>query len=326
MSDGEFIDSETITIEVAISLPSVPEDIPDDEISPYPASAGGSPERICFSWPEAQYAESYDLIVARDREFSLVVLEVRGLTEPHYCIGDPAPYISGEGLEPFQVYYWRVIVHNRHGEATYPETGFATGASEEGGEGEGEPSACITLYSPPFVPYADVVYQMISVPLYPEDPRPLAVLGDDLGPYYRFAWRLFHYESSDGQYHEFPDVPDMTPGIAFWIVANDRVEIDAHGWPVGTESDFVVRIPPGFFQLGCPFYFPVSWSEVKVRKGEVTVLVGDPANEWINPILYKYEFGSYVPSNILEPWKGYWVENVSDEEVELLIPPRVAVE
>jgi hypothetical protein len=169
------------------------------------------------------------------------------------------------------------------------------------------------------------MYQLISVPLYPEDPHPLAVLGDDLGQYIRSVWRLFWYDSSDDEYHEYPRVPRVEPGLSYWLVSRERVEFDAEGWPVSTEEDFAITIPPGFFQLGCPFFFPVSWEAVKVRKGDVTVPVGDPLNEWIHPILKKYENGGYVTTHILEPWKGCWIENLSDEEVELLIPPQVHI-
>ena len=110
------------------------------------------------------------------------------------------------------------------------------------------------------------------------------------------------------------------------LMPSERVEIDAQGWPVDTESDFAITIPPGLFQLGCPFYFPVSWWEIKVRNGDVTVPVGNPANQWISPLLREYEEGRYLSAEVIEPWKGYWVENVSDEEVELLIPPKMFFE
>ena len=56
---------------------------------------------------------------------------------------------------------------------------------------------------------------------------------------------------------------------------------------------------------------------------------GDPfqitRDAWIDPRLREYVNGSYVLANVLEPWSGYWVVNISDETVELLIPPKMFV-
>jgi hypothetical protein len=114
----------------------------------------------------------------------------------------------------------------------------------------------------------------------------------------------------------------MQPGLAYLLTSRNAVQINAEGQPVSTDDDFVIAIPPGLFYLGCPFPFAVSWSEVKVRKGEVTVNVLDPANQWISPILWKYEYGIYSFALDLEPFKGYVVENMSSEPAELLVPPR----
>ena len=331
VSDGEFTDSETVTIEVGTSFLSLPEPFPYDEVTPSQGAAGVDPEGVCFTWPEATNSEEYRFLVSRYRDFSSMDIEIEGLTEPLYCIGtattsltigglsEPQSNIRGPsasrtnvGLDYGQSYFWTVIGRNVHGEINYPVFGFFT-QMLEGTE----------IESPQ--PLPDSAYQMISIPLDPENPNPMAVLEDDLGPYYPAKWRLFRYESSDAQNHEYPDVPAMEPGIAYWLIAKQGVKIDAQGTPVDMKSDFVICIPPGFFQLGCPFPFSVSWNDVKVRKGSVTVLIGDSGNEWISPFLWRYENGGYQLAEKLEPWEGYWVENVSDEEVELLIPPRMYV-
>ncbi|MBN2466942.1 MAG: hypothetical protein JXD19_02225 [Deltaproteobacteria bacterium] len=139
-------------------------------------------------------------------------------------------------------------------------------------------------------------------------------------------WVQRQYDSSDDRYHECPRVPDMQPGLAYWLVAKKRVIIDAQGWPAPTDTDFIVTLPPGMFQLGCPFYFPVNWNNVRVKNGNIIVPIGGPANEWISTRLLKYEAGRYIMVDTLEPWSGYWVENLSDETVELLIPPVMSVE
>jgi hypothetical protein len=77
--------------------------------------------------------------------------------------------------------------------------------------------------------------------------------------------------------------------------------------------------------MGFPFLFPVRWTEVKVRKADVTVPIGDPGNQWMSQVIWKYENGEYTLADVLEPWQGYWIQNVSQETVDLLIPPKMFI-
>lgn len=312
-SDGEDVDSEIVIIAVETALCLLPDPFPYDQVAPPQGSAGVDPENVCLSWPETLNAQTYDLLLSKNQQLSPVEMELTELVDPQYCFGAPAASRIGENLEYGQTYFWRITARNLHGEVRYPIFGFVTRMPEE-----------LELESPE--PLPDSVYRMISIPLLPDDPRIMAVLGDDFGQYYRFSWRMFRYSSGDGQNHEYPNLPDIAPGFAYWLISKEGVKIDAHGTPVDTATDFVIPIPPGFFQLGCPFPFPVSWWEVKVRKDGVTVLIGDTDNEWINPSLRKYQDGQYIATDILEPWQGYWIENISTDEVDLLIPPTLHVE
>jgi hypothetical protein len=314
-SDGQYTVIETVSIQVGAVYPAVPDPFPFGLIYPPHGATDVDPTEICFSWPAAPNAQSYDLLVSPDTTFTSLALESRGLIQPGYCTEIP--------LAPGTLYYWKIVTANVHGQATYPVWNFLTEAEEGDGEDDGddEEPTQPTVYYTSAQPLPPMEYLLISIPVQPENGDAAVVLGDGLGEY-GSDWKLYRYESADGLLHEYPDVPPMQPGLAYLLTCRNPVQLNGEGQAVPTDEDFVVTIPPGLFYLGCPFPFTVSWSEVKVRKGEVTVNLLDPANQWISPILWKYEYGIYSFALDLEPFKGYVVENMSSEPAELLVPPR----
>lgn len=313
VSDGVFTVTETVTIAVGVGLPGLPDPFPFDQVSPLSGSLTVDPNQpLCLSWPDAANSEVYEFLLARDPSFGLSVLDVPGLVAAQYCIGGATTSRTRGPLSYGMNYFWTVISSNTYGGVHYPVFGFATLFP---------PGATVSAPGP----FPGMEYKIFSVPLYPEDPDPVAVLRDDLGPYHKSNWRLFYYSSADGRNHEYPDVPDMAPGIAYWLITRSERTPDAQGSPASTADDFVIQVPPGFVQIGCPFYFPVSWNEVVVRHGSLNVPVNDAANLWISPVLWTYANGQYQAAQELTPWKGGLVQNVSTETVELLIPPRMYV-
>jgi len=311
VSDGSLMDQETATVFVYPSLPLIPDPLPAQQLYPGQGAVGIGPDDLCFSWPAAQNATLYDLYVSRDPLLASVEHTIRDLNEPLFCVdASSGPRPEEIFLAPYQCYFWTVVARNVYGAAAYPVFGFVTDAQGE--------VCCMTP-----TPFPDMVYDMISFPLYPSNPDPVAVLKDELGPYDPSRWRLFWYSPKDTAYHEYPDVPDVTPDIGYWLITTWDTPLSANGFPVSMEKNFVLSIPPGYVQIGCPFPFPVAWREVWVRNGAFTTLVTAPQNIWTTPVLWKYENNTYVPSDLLEPWRGYWIQNVSDQTVELLIPARM---
>lgn len=314
VSDGIFTVTETVTIAVGVGLPVLPDPFPFNQVSPPSGSLTVDPTQpLCLIWPGATNAEAYEFLLARDPSFGLSMVDVPGLGATEYCLGGAAASRTGSGTLVYGMnYFWTVISSNEYGSVQYPVFGFSTLFP-----------AGATVSAPG--PFPGMQYTIFSIPLYPEDPDPVAVLSDDLGPYLKSNWRLFYYSSTDGQNHEYPDVPAMAPGVAYWLITRTERTFDAQGSPASTAEDFAIQIPPGFMQVGCPFHFPVSWNEVKVRHGQFIFQVTDPANSWISPVLWTYTNGNYEATQELVPWKGCMVQNVSTETVELLIPPRMYV-
>jgi len=265
-----------------------------------------------LTWPETEHATHYDILIAEQPDLSRIVVTVLNLTEPWFCLDDPSNPRIKASFKPYRCYYWNLMTHNRFGEAWYPVFGFATATEGEATSELGHPLPVVN-------------YQMISIPLHPDNPDPAVVLGKTLGPYDPSQWRLFWYASDKGIYHEYPQVPHVSPGIAYWLIVAESATLKAQGFPTAVDRDYIITIPPRFFQLGCPFPFPVKWRDVKVGKEGISTSVADMGNDWMSPALWKFKDGSYFAVDVLEPWEGYWVENLTNEPLELSIPPRMAV-
>lgn len=162
-------------------------------------------------------------------------------------------------------------------------------------------------------------YRMISVPLTPSDPDPLANLSDDLGPYEPINWRLFAYDASSGNYIEVsaPGIAKLLPGEAFWIISRYPATIGVDGTPTDSTSDAIVHLRPGWNMIGHPFDFPVDWADAKANG----IRIGDPGeNGFISEMLWDW-IGSYIDVAQLVPGRGYWVHNLTSSNVDLQIPP-----
>jgi hypothetical protein len=137
VTDGELNDSELVAIEVIaiVGAPQLPDPFPYGEVAPSQGNLGVNPEQVCFVWPAAANADTYDFMLSRDPGFSPADIVSQGLTEPVYCIGTAttSPTHRGidepkfrimpgnasrnqEGLSSGQSYYWKVTARNIYGE------------------------------------------------------------------------------------------------------------------------------------------------------------------------------------------------------------------
>jgi len=177
-------------------------------------------------------------------------------------------------------------------------------------------------------------WRMFSVPVELYDPSPSSVLEDDLGGQNDTVWKVYRWDTEAGSYTKYPDIPDIKPGTAFWIITKDSKNIDVGGGEcIDTSSDYVIPLSystasnQGWNQIGNPFLFPVRLDDVKVKKGLAVVSL-QQAHEygWVRDRIWWYTGSEYDHTkNILEPWEGYWVKALV-EGCELLIPPVEAEE
>ena len=167
-------------------------------------------------------------------------------------------------------------------------------------------------------------YKMIAFSIAPYNGDP-STLEDWLGPYEETLffltrrgarWRLSRW-AGDG-YLEYPDVGRIAPGKAFWVITKEPRWIYVEGKTVlpsrGNYYPIVLR--PGWNQIGNPFPFKVSLSDCRVAVGQSL----EPLGGYLEDRLVAYEDGHYTDRYVLEPWRGYWVKNLTGSEVELLVP------
>jgi hypothetical protein len=157
-------------------------------------------------------------------------------------------------------------------------------------------------------------FRMISVPIIIDNPKPDAVLEDDLGPYDRKKWRFFHYNTQSGTYDEFPDTDGFSPGKAFWLIIKDSDKIidSGIGTSVPSDTPFVIPLQQGWNDIANPFNFAIDWNIISVGLGNFQDIMGP----------YTYEDRWLIPSEIVKilPWKGYSVYT-EHNDISLIIPP-----
>ncbi len=156
-------------------------------------------------------------------------------------------------------------------------------------------------------------YRMVSLPLRPGDGSPQTILVDDLGPYDTTRWRFGRWSPSENAYHECTfnwsaSTDDFAPGRGYWLITRDGGSFDVSGTSVPIAAPYSVLLQPWWNQIGNPFAFPVDWRAVSK----------DPV---ISDSLWDYTGSGYGITTLMQPWRGYWVENRGSSAVNVLIPP-----
>ncbi|MDT7855729.1 Ig-like domain-containing protein [Rubrivirga sp. S365] len=153
-------------------------------------------------------------------------------------------------------------------------------------------------------------YRMVALPLVPETPTAAAVFADDLGPYDPTVWRLFRWDAEREAYDEFPDIAaPLVPGRGVWLAARAGGAFDVVDALSADASDPVaLTLAPGWTQIGTPFGFAVAWDDIEGSEAVSPPVAWDGAE-------YVFDQG------VLEPWRGYFVENPTDAPVTLTVPP-----
>jgi hypothetical protein len=282
-----------------------------------------------FTWEAVERATSYHLTLAEDVELTEIILET-DLTGTTFTPSTPL------SSEPYASIYWNVTAINDGGTATSTTFIFilnVTGTQELKSEDELNHGQNISDY------------QMISVPLYPEDPDPKAVLG--FSKCDTTVWRFFRYDSKledpkTGEiiegYHEYDcktDDPylDFAPGRAFWLITTKKMSLNVKGTPVPTNDYFSISLQSGWNQIGNPFAFSVDWREVLVvdENGQEFLIDQQPDPPLIefdptaNTSLWEWNGKDYDRPIIIQPWNGYWVNVLSTSDIMVKVPPTVSI-
>jgi len=91
----------------------------------------------------------------------------------------------------------------------------------------------------------ETTYTMVSVPVSIEDDDDVAsVFADDLGPYDPTVWRLGFFDSEGDSVIEYPNIPSVKPGQAYWLISLYAKTFGTAGYTV----------PPNKVYMGQDFY------------------------------------------------------------------------
>ena len=176
-------------------------------------------------------------------------------------------------------------------------------------------------------------HRMISIPGTPTNGSPDSVLVDDYGSYDRTSWRLGRWNTdggcTTGCYDEYPDIADLAPGRAYWLILRTSRMFDFSGISTDVSRPSPIHLEQGWNQIGTPYAFGTRWSTGWVSfdgqryaigaehvVGADTIMVED------NLIAYSGSYESFQTH--VGVWTGYWVYNGSTAEVDLEFPPVMA--
>ncbi len=181
--------------------------------------------------------------------------------------------------------------------------------------------------------YPAEAYRMVSIPLdFGIDFTGTleALLSDQtaFGPYDPVKWRSFRYLSGTKAYAELSEAtkPEFVPkpGKAFWLISASKNRIGTApvpGLSTATDSAYALALEPGWNMIGNPFSFRVAWDSVMIDG----VRIADAESTTVEPpVAYVINKGYRVDEEILEPFGGYWVKNLSNAAVVLRIPAEEA--
>ena len=152
-------------------------------------------------------------------------------------------------------------------------------------------------------------YRMVSVgPIWPINGDALHLItgGDEYNPY---LIRLFRWDGQlnegQGAYREYPDIPELQPGMGIWAITLPGGFLQVDGTPLDASEDFNITLAPGWNQIGNPFPNAVDWNQA----GNTTEV----------EVPWSF-YGVYLPSTIMIPWNGYFVYNNSSNPVTISLP------
>jgi hypothetical protein len=172
--------------------------------------------------------------------------------------------------------------------------------------------------------------QMISLPIQPLKHDIAADLGVD--PSKALIAQYRQDQSNPDNYMRYPNLPLYQPGYGLWTNLATAVNGNIVGVPTDTQPTVSVALQYGWNQIGPPFSSaPLNvTSDVTFQYlgGDVLNLTDAISRGWVAAgiIGYSSAHGYYditgtppsgVPLNILEIWKGYWINVLVTEGVTM---------
>lgn len=176
-------------------------------------------------------------------------------------------------------------------------------------------------------------YRMISFPAALEDGAPLALLEDDLGAPDSTVWRCGAWDGASERYLEAgrDAMAPFSPSRAAWLITDRARAIDFTGQTVFAADDagYAITLAPGWNQIGNPFAYDVALDDAHVSDGTVLRTLGQAVADGLLEAqpLHTYDGTAYrAVDDSLCPWTGYFIANLSEEQIALVVPARETLE
>ena len=143
-------------------------------------------------------------------------------------------------------------------------------------------------------------WNMITVPLLLEDPRP-----DALFP---VGWPMFAWDALNNRYLGRSQIT-LAAGVGYWLKATSTQTLTLEG-PPNEQVSTSISLSSGWNLIGTPYPQGVSWMYVHVtRGGETKTLAAARVAGWIGPF-YRWtgtRYESLSGADLFQPLAGYWM-------------------
>jgi predicted outer membrane repeat protein len=157
-------------------------------------------------------------------------------------------------------------------------------------------------------------YRMVSVPARPDPGIKAALKAAYGGTYNLDRWRLERWDAAEASYRGYPHLDSLAPGDGFWLTT---AEGEPFSLPQGrspkADTARLLRLDPGWNQIGTPFGFAVPWDTIRAASSVDSTQLDGPVG---------YADGTFQPGRTtLVPWTGYFVYNATGQPDTLVVPP-----
>lgn len=167
-------------------------------------------------------------------------------------------------------------------------------------------------YASPGVSAAN--YRIIAIPLQLEDQTAEGVFLDWLGAYDPTFWRMFHWTGSS--YTELDGSSELTPGKGYWFITPTSTTLNTGPGvtlDVSSENPFTLTLSPGWNQIGNPYPFDISWSDVIAANPDDAAFLGNNSKARV--------FRTSVQDvDEITAFEGAFVKNTNTSAITIDIP------
>ncbi len=258
------------------------------------------------NWAAVTGATGYTLDVATSADFVNILANYNNLPVP----GATTATASITGLTAGTNYFYRIRASNASGTSSSSNSIQLTTSS---------PAVAPTSRTIPTLTSGGALedYSMFSIPLVlDKNDSLISTIFSSLGAPAKDKWRLLHWNGDhDTEYGVVGGPTTIDRGKSYWFNSVSPPAFTVSGIEFSKPS-FSMTLLPGWNQIGSPYNFDISWSDVISVNG---------ASGKVESTLYKYNpsIQNFASTDNLKAWGGAFVFNGTGGNISLTIPKTV---